>query len=110
LIGCKYCAEAEKFLRDNNMPAELLIAGTDPIMNAGIKAITGGGQFPVLVVNITKPMDIIVGFRQEEYERLRDAFVAESGASPYRVVGGIQQPQPEAAKGPEVAGPVAGIN
>lgn len=91
LIGCSHCANAEAFLRSRNLPFIAMIANEDPIVNAGVKELTGNDTYPVLVVKFNK--EIIAGFKQEDYERVASAFYAVNSPSTNSLFAGEQQSQ-----------------
>jgi glutaredoxin len=88
-FGCDHCSQAEKYLRAHNIPTFIFVANEDPIISEGIKSVTGEAEFPVLLYRPTK--EIIVGFKEKEYERVIADFVARVGASTPDVSGSEQQ-------------------
>jgi glutaredoxin len=69
LEGCPSCGQAASFIQSKNLPCEMILANNDPIISAGNKALNNGeDKFPILICNLTK--DVIVGFKQEEYDRI----------------------------------------
>lgn len=92
LVGCPHCEAAEQFLRVRNLPVGLVIANEDPIADAGVKELTGGEDYPVLVNKITK--SILKGFDEGKYRELAEDFYARSGAGAPNVFGGGVAGQP----------------
>ena len=77
LFGCPHCEEALKFLIDKcvingQFGFQSLAVNQDPIAMAGVRAVTGKEEFPVLMSFITN--EVIKGFNKEEYERLARVF------------------------------------
>lgn len=96
LIGCPHCELAENFLRVRNMPGIIIPADGDPIIAAGVKELTGGNEYPVLVSRLTN--EVIKGFVPETYERLAKLYFESISGSTQSIFSGGQQPVPEAPK------------
>lgn len=90
LIGCPHCAVAEQFLKARNIPFIAMFANDDPIIDAGIKAVTGKpeSQFPVVLFRQSK--EIVVGFKQEDYERLANSFYSLNSTGSPSIFAGQQ--------------------
>lgn len=97
LIGCPHCLEAESFLRNRQVPFLVNLGNGDPIIAAGIKEITKQEGYPVLVVTFTNPIEIITGYKQEDYDRLARLYHQLAGAGAFAVPDSGQQAQPQAA-------------
>lgn len=77
LFGCPHCEEALKFLLEKctingQFGFQSLAVNQDPLALAGVRAVTGKEEFPVLVSFITN--EVIRGFNREEYERIAQVF------------------------------------
>jgi hypothetical protein len=74
LDGCPHCREAWQFINGHKMPADMVVANNDPVIEKGIVAVIGGteAQYPVLVSRLTS--EIIVGWKPEDYDRLAKVF------------------------------------
>lgn len=92
--GCSHCAEAEQYLRENLIPAELYVVGNDPIILAGIKQVTGLEQapVPVLVSFVPGNEGIVAGFEREKYAKLADAYRSYVGANAPSLFGAAGEP------------------
>jgi glutaredoxin len=89
LMGCPSCSQAENFLKTRGMSFNIVVANDDPITHEGVKKVTGQEQYPVLLYRPTK--EIVVGFKQEDYERLINSFYVIASANSPSVFGGGQQ-------------------
>ena len=71
--GCPFCAQAEHFLRTEQIPGDMVAVGRDPILEAGIIKHTPDGRVsvPILVSYVTN--QIIVGWRPDQYVEIADA-------------------------------------
>jgi glutaredoxin len=96
LIGCPHCVDAEKYLREKFIPADLIVSNDDPVIAEGVKLIgkTSEPQFPVLLYRPTK--ELIVGFKPEEYERVISHYSSLVRTSAPNTFGGGQQPSQQA--------------
>jgi len=94
LIGCPHCQSAETFLRVRNIPALLIIANDDPIVQAGIKEITKQDQYPVLIHKPSR--EVLVGYKPEDYERLAKNYFNSISSNVGSLFGSNQQPVPQA--------------
>lgn len=90
LVGCQHCSEAEMFLRTKRLPFILVLANSDPVADLGVRQLTGKDEYPVLIYKPTK--EYVVGFKQDQYERLANAFDTLIGANAVSVFGSQQQP------------------
>lgn len=72
-----------------------VVANDDPIINEGIKKLTGSEEYPVLLAKFNK--EIVKGFKQEDYERVAQAFYALNGPSAPSLFGSEQQSQSQAS-------------
>ena len=83
---CPHCETAVQYLIRAGLPPNTIhivpLAG-DPIIEAGIKAITGRQDVPVpvLVSFISNPGEVIVGWREVDYERIVKLIRTSVGAS-----------------------------
>jgi len=99
LIGCPHCSEAERYLSARRIPFLLHISNDDPIANGGVKAVTSKEEYPVLVSKLdTKNIEVIVGFKENEYERIVSLFYKSVSASILSIFAGEQPNQPAVAK------------
>ena len=75
--GCPWCAQAEKFLRTEQIPGDMVLVGNDPILVEGIKKFTDGEKVstPVLVSYLTN--EVVVGWRPEKYVEIADHIASE---------------------------------
>ena len=75
--GCPFCAQAEKFLRTEQIPGDMILVGSDPIIAEGIKKFTDGEKVstPVLVSYLTN--EVVVGWRPEKYVEIADRVASE---------------------------------
>lgn len=73
-VGCPHCAQAEQFLRVRNLPAQIIPLFGDPVVASGIQAITGGDAIPVLISFLSPEVEVIVGYKENEYKRLAELF------------------------------------
>jgi hypothetical protein len=104
-VGCQFCEQAVQwFQARQNIPTEYIVAGNDPIINAGIKA-KGDNEVPLVVSFTTQK--IIKGFRPEEYQKHVDAFLASNSPESFTVVESESvNPEPPApVDGPENPSP-----
>ena len=73
--NCPHCETAVQYLMNAGLPQNSVhvvpVAG-DPIIEAGIKAITGKDEVvvPILISFVSNPGEVIVGWRGTEYERI----------------------------------------
>jgi len=81
LEGCPHCVQAKQFLSASNVTGDEVVAGqvgvpavADPVIEQGLLKLTGSLNYPVLVVRLTQPTEIIVGFKPEEYKRVVEAY------------------------------------
>ena len=89
LDGCPSCQKAANFVQSKQVPCEFILANNDPIITAGKKSLNNGeDKYPVFVCNMTK--DIIVGFKEEDYDRVCKAAGVLFGNSTWNVSGGGQ--------------------
>ena len=84
--GCPACQMAHEWFKDK-LPAELIVVGNDPVLNAGVEKF---GGVPVLISFLTN--EYIVGFQPKEYERLRTVFIERSSPGSFRMAGAEGQP------------------
>lgn len=110
LVGCPHCFDAENFLRSRQVPFLVNIGNNDPIIMAGVKEVTQGEQFPILVVTFTNPIEIIVGFKPEDYDRLARLYHQLAGSGAFAVPDSGQQPQQEAPEQTQAATVPPGAN
>src|ERR1700686_4073111 len=91
LLGCPHCVQAESFLRSRLLPTITVIANGDPIAAAGVKALTGTDEYPVLCCSLDN--SIVKGFNEGEYERLNRLFHELAGSGKLAGADGLQQSQ-----------------
>lgn len=89
LIGCQHCVNAEQYLKLRNIPFIAMYINGDPIIGAGIKAVTKADEAPVLVCRISN--EIITGFKESDYERVTKLYYSGVGAGPISIFAGEQQ-------------------
>jgi len=89
LSGCGHCQQAEAFMRKNQLPCELIVANNDPVVAAGVKAITSSDNYPVLISRPTS--EVIIGFKPEDYERILKVFTDLASAGTFGAFSGGQQ-------------------
>jgi hypothetical protein len=104
LLGCPHCIEAEAYLRSKQVPVMTIIANDDPIASAGVNAILGSLEFPVMCYTPAK--EIIKGFNEGEYARLVGVYRAALSAGAFDLPLGTEQPLGQNT--PEVAEPTTG--
>lgn len=95
LQGCSHCRSAEQFLKMRGIPFIAMLANDDPIISAGVKQMTGGEEYPVLVSRMD-PKEVISRFRPDEYERITKLFYSVNSSSAPSVFDSEQQSVPQA--------------
>lgn len=126
LEGCPHCVQAKQFLSANNVMGDEVLGGqvgipasADPVIEQGLLKLTGSLNYPVLVVRLTQPIEVIVGFKPEEYKRVVEAYhqIYSSSASSVlvdgksivvdRPIAPVVTPQPDASTVPAAIVPPA---
>jgi glutaredoxin len=97
LVGCPHCEAAEKFLKVRSIAYWGMVANGDPIIEAGVKAIIGSPDYPILVSRVEGKPKIVKGFKKETYERLVQLLYASADSSVSSLFGSGQQPGPPAS-------------
>jgi len=77
--GCQFCHRAEAFFIFKGIPCQSILSNDDPIVTEGVKAVTGGNNFPVLVANLGDGVEVVKGLNEGEYNRLAEAYLAQRG-------------------------------
>lgn len=101
LVGCPHCMTAEAFLRSRQCPVITVISNDDPIATAGVTAVTGAAEFPVLCYTPNK--EVLKGFIEGEYERLVADYRTRLSAGAFDIPTGAEQSGAETPAAPAEA-------
>ncbi len=74
--GCPHCDTAKSFLQDRGVTVEAIEIGFDPILSAGIRSFTQGGNFQIPLTISYLTDEIISGSNSEHLQRIVDSFSA----------------------------------
>ncbi len=76
--GCPHCEKAAQFFVGAQVPAQFVVVGNDPIALEGIKKCLGSEtvSIPCLVSAVSAQPEIIVGFKEEDFSRVVEAYRA----------------------------------
>lgn len=74
--GCPHCEAAKKFFEDRSISVESIEIGFDPILQAGIRSMSGGQGLPVPIIISYATQEVIVGNDPAQLQRLADSFSA----------------------------------
>lgn len=81
--GCPHCEAAKAFFDARKISVESIEIGFDPILQAGIRSLTNGGNFQVPLIVSYLTQEVVVGNDPAQLQRLADSFgpVASNSAS-----------------------------
>lgn len=72
--GCPHCEAAKKFFEERNLSVESIEIGFDPILQAGLRSLTGGANFTVPMTISYLTGEVIVGDDPVQLQRVVDSF------------------------------------
>lgn len=72
--GCPHCEAAKLFFTSKNIGVEAIEIGFDPILQAGIRSLTNGGNFQVPLIISYLTQEVVVGTNQVDLQRIADSF------------------------------------
>jgi len=80
--GCPHCDNARNYFNGRGIQVEAVEIGFDPIIQAGIRSLTGGGGFniPLTISLVTE--EIIAGDDLANLARVADALVGPAASAP----------------------------
>jgi len=81
--GCPHCETAKQFFSERKLSVESIEIGFDPILQAGIRSLTGGQNFQVPLIVSYLTQEVLVGNDPIQLQRIADSFspVAPHSAS-----------------------------
>lgn len=72
--GCPNCEGAKAFLQSKGVSVEAIEIGFDPILQAGIRSLTNGGNFQVPLTISYLTQEVVVGNDTVQLQRVVDSF------------------------------------
>jgi len=78
--GCPHCEAALTFLKNKNLSVEVIEVGFDPILQAGMRAMSNNQGLPLPVTVSFATQEVIIGNDSAQLERIASAALS-NGAS-----------------------------
>lgn len=72
--GCPHCESAKKFFDEKRISTEVIEIGFDPILQAGIRSLSGGGNFQIPLIISYLTQEVVVGNDPVQLQRIADSF------------------------------------
>ena len=80
--GCPFCQQAVQFFQSNRIPIQGIAVDEDPIIQEGIKAVSKMTDVKIpVVVSFLNPKEVILGYSEDGYKRIVEAYRAFISAS-----------------------------
>ena len=79
--GCPHCDAAGQFFKAQNVSVESIEIGFDPILQAGIRSLTGGGNFQVPLIVSFATQEVVAGNDPVQLQRIVAALVPSTATS-----------------------------
>lgn len=80
--GCPHCDGAKQFLESKKVSVEFVEIGFDPILQAGIRAISNGQGLTVPIIISFLTQEVLVGNDQVQLQRLVDSINSTGSSNP----------------------------
>lgn len=72
--GCQHCEAAKTFFEVRKISVEVIEIGFDPILQAGIRSLTNGGNFQVPLTVSFLTQEVVAGNDVVQLQRIADSF------------------------------------
>lgn len=80
--NCPFCERAAQFFHANNIPIQGIAVDEDPIIREGIKLVSKQTEVKIpVVVSFLNPKEVILGYNEDGYKRIVEAYRAFISAS-----------------------------
>ena len=79
--GCPHCEQAKNFFDVQNVSVESIEIGFDPILQAGIRSLTGGQNFQVPLIVSFATQEVVLGNDPVQLQRIIAALVPSTKPS-----------------------------
>jgi glutaredoxin len=77
--GCPHCEAVKEFFASKKIPTEVIEIGFDPILQAGMRALSSNGTgLPVPLIVSFATQEVFYGNDPEQLQRVADSFSASA--------------------------------
>lgn len=85
--GCPHCEAAQKFFVEKKIAVEVIEIGFDPILQAGMRAMSNNQGLPVPVIVSFATQEVVVGNDAGQLERIANATLAANPIASHAAAG-----------------------